>query len=181
MRSIFLKVHRFYGKALWAAAMLAGFLTFAIMCVIDLNAVLRKLVNWPLPAALEITQSLLVGAIMLPFAYTLLKRQHVNTVFFTSLLSKSTRRWLHLFWAVVGFLLFAAVTYGTFEYALRSYRLNEQTWGASIQFAIWPSKMAVSLGTLLISIQFLLDAIGTALIPDFHDPDVEDAEIHGDV
>ena len=90
MRSIFLKVHRFYGKALWAAAMLAGFLTFAIMCVIDLNAVLRKLVNWPLPAALEITQSLLVGAIMLPFAYTLLKRQHVNTVFFTSMLPTDT-------------------------------------------------------------------------------------------
>ncbi len=181
MSDTFLKIHRFYGKVLWAAAMLAGVLTFAIMCVIDLNALLRKLINWPLPAALEITQSLLVGAIMLPFAFTLLKREHVNTVFFTSMLSAKARRRLHLFWSVVGFLLFAAVTYGTFQYGLRSYRMNEQTWGASIQFAIWPSKMAVSLGTLLLSIQFLLDAIGTALIPDFHKPEIEDAEIHGNV
>ena len=181
MSATFLRVYRIYERVLWAAAMLAGLLTFAIMCVIDLNAFLRKLFNWPLPAALEITQSLLVGAIMLPFAFTLLKRQHVNTVFFTSQLSQRARRYLHLFWSVVGFLLFAAVTYGTFRYALRSYQMNEQTWGATIQFAIWPSKMAVSLGTLLITIQFLLDAIATALVPGFHNLQDEDAEVHGDV
>lgn len=181
MRKAFLKFYRFYGVALWLFAMLAGALTFAIMWVIDTNAVLRKLINWPLPAALEITQSLLVGAIMFPFAYALLQRQHVNTIFFTSRLSADKRRWLHFLWAVVGFLLFAAVTYGTFHYAMRSYRMNEQIWGATIQFALWPSKMAVSLGTLLLSIQFLLDAIGTAIIPGFHDLDAEDAEVHSSV
>ena len=181
MRQALLKIYRLYGKTLWAFAILAGALTFAIMWVIDGNAILRKLVNWPLPAALEITQSLLVGAIMLPFAYTLFKREHVNTVFFTSLLTPDVRRWLHCFWAIIGFLLFAAVTYGTFQYAMRSYQMNEQIWGATIQFPIWPSKMAVSLGTLLLAVQFLFDAICTALIPDFHDLDAEDSEIHGNV
>lgn len=181
MRSAFLTIYRGYGRTLWAFAMLAGALTFAIMCVIDLNAILRKLINWPLPAALEITQSLLVGAIMLPFAYTLRKRDHVNTTFFTSRLSAAARRRLHLFWSIVGFLLFAAVTYGTFQYALRSYNMNEKIWGATIQFAVWPSKMAVSLGTALLAVQFLLDAIGTAFVAGFHDPDGEDREIHGDV
>jgi TRAP-type C4-dicarboxylate transport system permease small subunit len=181
VRKPFLKVYEYYGKGMWAFAMIAGFLTFAIMCVIDGNAFTRKLFNWPLPAALEITQSLLVGAIMLPFAYTLLKREHVSTVFLTSNLSPATRRWLHLLWSVVGFLLFAAVTYGTYQYALRSYRMNEQIWGAAIQFAVWPAKMAVSVGTLLITIQFLLDAIGFALISDFRGKDDEDAELHGNV
>lgn len=179
MQHGFLKLYRLYSSTVWIFAMLAGAATFAIMVVIDSNAILRKLINWPVPAALEITQSLLVGAIMLPFAYTLFKREHVNTVFFTSRLSPDARRWLSIFWSVVGCFLFAAVTYGTFHYALRSYHMNEQIWGATIQFAIWPSKLAVSLGTLLITIQFLLDAIGTALIPDFRVDEAD--EVHGDV
>lgn len=180
MHRTFLFVHRTYAKILLWAAILAGFCAFAIMCVIDANALLRKLINWPVPAALEITQSLLVVSIMLPFAYTLLRREHVNTVFFTSMLSSETRRRLYFFWSVVGFLLFAAVTWGTFEYALRSYRMNEKIWGATIQFAVWPSKMAISFGTLLLTIQFLLEAIGTALIRTFHEPEAH-TEIHGDV
>ena len=86
-----------------------------------------------------------------------------------------------MLWSIVGFLLFAAVTYGTYQYALRSYRMNEQIWGAAIQFAIWPAKMAVSLGTLLITVQFLLDAIGFALIADFRAKDDENAELQGNV
>jgi TRAP-type C4-dicarboxylate transport system permease small subunit len=181
VREAFLKIYDYYGKGMWAVAMVAGALTFAIMCVIDGNALTRKIFNWPLPAALEITQALLVGAIMLPFAFTLFQREHVATVFLTSNLSPATRRWLHLLWSVVGFLLFAAVTYGTYQYALRSYRMNEQIWGAAIQFAVWPAKMAVSLGTLLITIQFLLDAIGYALISGFRAKDDESAELHGNV
>lgn len=174
MRDTFLKVYGFYSKVLWALAIIAGLCTFAIMWVIDINAFTRKIFNAPVPAALEITQSLLVAAIMLPFAFALLRRDHVNTVFLTSHLSPSTRRWLHLFWMVVGCLLFAAVTYGTFQYGMRSYRMNEQIWGATIQFPLWPAKMAVSVGTLFLCIQFLLDAIGTLLIADFH----KDADDH---
>ena len=125
VRQSFLRIYDYYGKAQWAFAMLAGISTFGIMCVIDANAFARKLFNWPLPAALEITQALLVGAIMLPFAFTLLKREHVSTVFLTSNLSATSRRWLHFLWSAVGFLLFAAITYGTYHYALRSYRMNE--------------------------------------------------------
>lgn len=178
MRDAFTKIYDWYGRALWGFAMLAGVLTFVIMWVIDINAVSRKLINAPVPASLEITQSLLVGAIMLPFAYTLARHEHVNTVFFTSQLPHRMQRMLHFFWMALGFLLFAAVTYGTFEYALRSYRMNEQIWGATIQFAVWPSKMAVSLGTALISVQFLLSAIRALLIDDPRDFDSDPTKSH---
>lgn len=169
MEDLFLKIHTGYGRVLWAFAMLAGLCTFAIMWVIDINAFTRKLFNAPVPAALEITQSLLVVAIMIPFAFTLLKREHVNTVFLVSHFSSSTRRILYIFWMIVGFLLFAAVTYGTFQYGMRSYRMNEQIWGATIQFPLWPSKMAVSVATLLICIQFLIEALCAILIKNFHE------------
>lgn len=181
MRETFLKIRNYYAKVILGFALLAGACTFAIMWVIDSNALLRKTFNTPVPAALEMTQSLLVVAIMLPFAYTLLKREHVNTVFLTSHLSASTRRWLYVFWMAVGFILFSAVTYGAFQYGLRSYRMNEQIWGATIQFPLWPSKMAVCVGTALISIQFLLDCIASLLIPDFHDQPADQTEGYVDV
>lgn len=169
MRRAFLKVRAFYSRLLLVLALVAGACTFAIMWVIDVNAFQRKVFNAPVPAALEITQSLLVLSIMLPFAYTLLKRDHVNTVFLTSHLSSSTRRWLHLVWMIVGFLLFAAVTYGTFQYGMRSYRMNEQIWGATIQFPLWPAKLSVSVATFFLCLQFLMDAIGTMLFEDYHE------------
>ncbi len=181
MRDSFLKVYRFYSRLLFWAAVLAGLCTFAIMWVIDLNAFMRKLFNAPVPAALEITQSLMVVAIMAPFAYTLLKRDHVNTTVLTAHLPLNAQRWLHFMWMAVGFLLFAGVTYGAYQYGLRSYRMNEQIWGATIQFPLWPAKMSVCVATALLSIQFLLDAIGTALIPHFHREPNEHPEAHAHV
>ena len=181
MRDMFMKTYRFYAKVLWAFAMVAGFATFAIMIVITANALLRKGINWPLPAALEATQALLVVAIMLPFAFTQFQREHVSTVFFTSRLSRDAQRWLHSFWCAVAFVLFVFITYGTFNYALRSYAMNEQIWGATIQFPVWPAKMAISLGTLLVSIQFLLDTVGYALYPRFREQAEKNAELSAHV
>lgn len=159
MKNAFLRLYDFYSRVLWLFAVLAGLATFAIMWIIDINAFSRKLFNVPLPAGVEMTQALLPVVIMLPFGYALYLRQHVRSAFLTPRLPRNIARGLHIFWMTVGFFLFAAVTYGTFHYALRSYHMNEQVWGATIRFAIWPSKMVISLGTLLICIQFLLDAI----------------------
>lgn len=181
MRGAFLKIYSLYAKLLFTVAVLAGIFTFAIMWVIDLNAFTRKIFNAPVPAALEITQSLMVVAIMAPFAYTLLKRDHVNTTVLTAHFPPPAQRWLHFVWMVVGFLLFAGVTYGAYDYGMRSYRMNEQIWGATIQFPLWPAKVSVCIATALLSIQFLLDAIGTALIPDFYRPQEDEAEEHAHV
>jgi hypothetical protein len=72
---------------------------------------------------------------------------------------------------IFGFLLFIAVTYSTFQYGMRAYRMNEQIWGATIQFPVWPSKLAVSAGALFLVIQFLLDALHAILIGDERDID----------
>jgi TRAP-type C4-dicarboxylate transport system permease small subunit len=180
VRDTFLKIYDFYGKVQIAFAMFAGACTFFIMVLIVANALMRKAINVPVPAALEITQALLVAVIMLPFAFTQLRREHVNTVFFTQKLPRPARRRLHVFWMICGCLLFLAVTYGTFQYGMRSYRMNEQIWGATIQFPVWPSKMAVSAGTLLLAIQFLLDAFHALLVDDDRaiDPDPIESQAH---
>lgn len=161
--SLFLTLRRWITA--WAkwAAILAGVVTFLIMWVIDINAVTRKVLNAPLPAGVELTQALLPVAIMLPFAWALASNNHVSSEFLTSRLSPGANRMIRAFWMLVGFLLFAAVTYGTWQYAMRSYRMGEQAWGATMRFPLWPSKMAVSLGTLLICLQFLVEMVASLL------------------
>lgn len=176
MRETFLKIYDGYAKVQVTFAMLAGICTFFIMLLIVVNALTRKVINVPVPAALEITQALLVAVIMLPFAYTQLRREHVNTIFFTQRMPHNPRRWLRIFWLICGCALFLAVTYGTFQYGMRSYRMNEQIWGATIQFPVWPSKLAVSAGTLLLAIQFLLDAVHAVLVDDASDVDSDPIE-----
>lgn len=176
MHEIFHSVYRIYGRILLGCAWVAGFSAFSIMFLVVANSVARKLFNTPLPASIEITQSLLVPLIILPFAFTLIRREHVSTVFLTSKLQDSTRRRLYLCWMLLGFLLFCAVTYGSYLYGIRSYRMNELTWGATIQFPVWPAKLVVSVGALLICLQFLIEAVGTLLIDDFHNSNAGKAE-----
>jgi TRAP-type C4-dicarboxylate transport system permease small subunit len=165
-RDAFLKLYRGYSRVLQAFAILAGVSAFAIMWIIDINALSRKILNAPLPAGVELTQSLLPVVIMIPFGYAMLRRDHVNTVLLTSRLPPRVARTIDTFWMLVGFVLFALVTYGTFKYALRAYSINEQVWGATFRFPVWPAKMAVSLGTLLLAIQCLLEVIHGFLFKD---------------
>jgi TRAP-type C4-dicarboxylate transport system permease small subunit len=165
MKSTVLRLYDWNVRLLRWGAIVAGLATFLIMWVIDINAFSRKLFNAPLPAGVELTQALLPVAIMLPFGWALAARHHVASAFLTSRLPLPARRALHIFWMLVGFVLFAFVTYGTWQYALRSYNMGEQAWGATLRFPIWPSKMAVSLGTLLICVQFALEALRAMVVP----------------
>lgn len=183
MHAAFLRFYSIYGKLLRGAAIIAGLATFLIMWIIDVNVFTRKLFNAPLPAGVEAVTALLPAVILLPFGYALLARQHVNSLFLTSRMSIPTARVLHVLWMLVGFVVFCAVTYGTFQYAMRSYAMGEQVWGATIRFAVWPSKLAISIGTALIAVQFLLDALRALVVDDpselitvtHHEIEVEDA------
>ena len=84
---------------------------------------------------------------------------------------------------MVGFVLFAAVAYGTSRFALRSYMMNEQVWGATIRFPLYPAKLAVSIGAALLCIQFLFDAMLALFDSDDGDlsselPDFESVKNH---
>jgi len=124
MLNSFLKIRDAYCKFLYFTGIFSGGIVFIMMWLIDINALSRKIFNAPLPAGVELTQSLLAVAIMLPFGYVLVKKEHVNTVFLTSKFSQKINRFLHFFWMFIGFILFAAVAYGTFQFALRSYIMN---------------------------------------------------------
>jgi TRAP-type mannitol/chloroaromatic compound transport system permease small subunit len=159
LKRTILRLRRAFGRILLGATLLSGVICFVMMWLIDANALSRKIFNAPVPGGVELTQSLLTASIMLPFGYVLFRGEHVNTVFLTSRFSKAANRFLYLFWMTVGFLLFCAVAYGSFNFALRSYAMNEQVWGATVRFPLYPAKFAVTVGAVLIAVQFALEAL----------------------
>lgn len=167
MERLFKAIYWLYGKITFFAALLAGVATFLIMCLIALSAFLRTFINAPIPASVEISQALLVLCITFPFAFTLMKRDHVQTVVLTQHFSKAAQRAIFLAWMVLGIFVFGCMTWGTWNYGMRSYSMNEMVWGAAIQFPLWPSKVAVSIGMGLLTIQFALEALGALILRDF--------------
>ncbi|MFM9269702.1 TRAP transporter small permease subunit [Halomonas elongata] len=167
MTRTFETVYWLYSKVVLAAALIAGAATFAIMWLIALSALLRTLFNAPIPASVEISQALLVLCITFPLGFTLMKREHVRTIVLAQRLPVRAQHLIYALWMMIGTLVFAAATYGTFQYGMRSYNMNEMVWGATIQFPLWPSKLAVSIGCGMLTIQFALEALGAMLIPGF--------------
>ncbi len=175
MRESFETMYRWYGRLLTALALAAAFGFFGMMWLIDANVFMRKLFNSPITGTLEITEALLVLAVLLPMAYTQMRRGHIRVTLLTQHLSPTLRRWLQVLALLVGFVFAAWATYATYRYFMRSYAINEHAWG-SIRMPIYPVKGAVCLGMLLLSIQFLLDAVRLGVFG------IEDDEFsdHGD-
>lgn len=165
MRSGFLGFYEGFGRLLTAIAVLAGIALFGVMWLVVLNALSRKLLNAPIAGTLEITEAVMPVVILLPMAFTQMRRGHVRVLLLLDRLGPEVRRALHVFALVVGCVFLAWVSWATGGYAVRSWRIGESAWGA-LRFSIWPSKMAISVGAGLLAFQFLLDILKVAFIAD---------------
>lgn len=154
----FERLYRAYVRLLTWLGVLCGLITFAIMWLIDANALLRKLFNSPVPGAFELTEAGLVLIVFLSLAYTQSRRGHIRVTLLTRHLPIGVQHGLYVVVLLIGAIFFAWCAYAAFGYAMRSYRIGEEEWGL-IRFPIWPVKMAIFLGTTLLSAQFLLDAL----------------------
>jgi TRAP-type C4-dicarboxylate transport system permease small subunit len=158
MHESFERLYRAYGRLVTWFAVVAGTVTFAIMWLIDANVFMRKLFNAPVQGSFELTEAGLVLIVFLTLAYTQYKRGHIRVTIVTRHLPIGLQHGLYIFVLIVGALFFAWCTYAAYTNAIRSYGMNEQEWGV-IQVPIWPLKSAIVVGTALISIQYLMDAI----------------------
>lgn len=141
-----------------ACAVVAGALLFALMWLICVNAFSRKLFNAPVVGTLEITEAVLPFVILLPMAFTQFRRGHIRVTLLTRHFPSGMRRILHVAAVVIGGLFFFWVAWATGGFALRAWNVGETAWGL-IRIPLWPTKGVISLGALLLSGQFFLDAL----------------------
>lgn len=183
MQSRFLLLYDAYGKVLKAIAIVAGAALFVVMWLVIANAVSRKFLNAPITGTSEIVEAAMPVVILLPMAFTQMRRGHVRVMLLMDRISPGVRRAVHVGALVIGCLLFAWIAWATWGYAARSLRIGENAPGI-LRFPLWPSKFSVSLGAELLALQFLLDATKVALIADdspenFHRSPEDEAALHG--
>lgn len=158
MRSLFFTFYRGYGHLLTAIALVAGIALLAVMFLVDANALSRKLFNAPIAGTLEITEAVMPLVILLPLGFTQMKRGHIRVLLLISGLSMSVQRVIGVLTLIVGFAFMIWVTWATWGAAEQSFRIGESAWG-SVRFPIWPAKIGIAVGAILLAIQFLLDLV----------------------
>lgn len=123
------------------------------------NAVIRYSLNYSSNAWLEIQWYLYAGIFMLASAYTLKRDEHVRIDVIVGRFSKRTQVWIDLF----GFLIFLMpislliLWYGI-PFAMISIQSQEMSSNAG-GLIVWPAKLLVPLGFLLIILQGISEII----------------------
>lgn len=133
-----------------------------IMFGVSADAILRYALNRPLTGTLEGVELLLVIAVFLSLARTQAERGHIAVDIISARLAGRPRAALEALTALLGVVLFGAVTWATGGMALRSWQMGEYSAGL-IAFPIYPSRILVALGSLLLSLQLLLELTRAAV------------------
>ncbi|UUX50886.1 TRAP transporter small permease [Nisaea acidiphila] len=137
-------------------AMLSGAVLFLMMFLVVANTLTRKLFNWPITGAFEITETMLTLAIFLALAYTQKVGSHISVDVLNRHFSGALKRILEFSAPVLGAVCFGWATYASGLYALDSYAMAEQEWG-SITYPIWPVKMLICFGLGALTLRYLLE------------------------
>lgn len=155
----FMAIYRVYGQILAAFATFAGLCAFLLMWLVDANVIGRKVFNVPLMGSVEIAQALLVYCILLGIPFAQAQGSHLRVTILVGRLPRRVQMALHVFAMLAGAAVFALMAYSSSFFALRSWQVGEEVWGAAFRFPLYPVKAALPVGAALVSLQFVLDAI----------------------
>ncbi len=160
--SQFERLRRAYGALLTLCGLIAGAVTFLVMCLVVGNALLRYSLNAPISGTLEITESALPFMIFLALALTQYEGGHIKVVLLTQSLPAGPARAIRVLAMLLGLAFFAWAAWAGWLMVLKSWTIGELERGA-VRFPLWPVKGVVFLGLALLAVQFLLDAVWAAL------------------
>jgi len=156
---MFMKLARTIDRLNEAIAHAVGWALLAAVIICTGNALMRYSLNVSSNAWLEIQWYLFSAMFLLASAYTLKRDEHVRIDVITSRFSRRTQVWIDL----LGFILFLLpialliLYYGT-PYALLSLQSGEMSPNAG-GLIVWPAKLPVPLGFLLLMLQTLSEII----------------------
>lgn len=134
-------------------------LILAAVIISTVNAIVRKVFNTSSNAWLEAQWYLFGAVFMLCAAYTFLKNEHIRIDVVTSNFSKRTRDWID----VVGHVLFLfpfcwIMIWHGLPFFYRSFAITESSMNAG-GLTVWPAKLLVPLGFILLLIQGVSELI----------------------
>lgn len=140
---------------------LAGLSTFLMMVIGAADVLSTYLLNQPVPAALEMTESLMVVVVFMALAYTQSRRQHIAVELLYRRFPRSIQRGVTVLAGVLGAVIFGLVAWQGWLLFWQSWVIREYASGI-VLFPVYPSKACFALGASLMTIQVVREVLGEA-------------------
>lgn len=154
----------------WVGRIAAWAIVIAIL-VSALNAIVRKVIGTSSNAWLELQWYLFGAVFMLCAAWTLIENEHIRIDIVANRFSRKVRNWID----VIGHVFFlggfcAVLIYTSIPFFLSSYASGEVSTNAG-GLIIWPAKLAILVGFILLALQAVSElikriAIMRGVLPD---------------
>ena len=154
----------------WIGRIAAWAIVIAIL-VSAINAIVRKVIGASSNAWLELQWYLFGAVFMLCAAWTLIENEHIRIDIVANRFPRSVRNWID----VIGHIFFlggfcAVLIYTSLPFFLSSYASGEVSTNAG-GLIIWPAKLAILVGFILLALQAVSElikriAIMRGILPD---------------
>ena len=154
------KFRKIIAQVSTGSAAVSGGAIILLMLVATATGISRKL-GEPIPNAVEMSESLLLTAVFLGLAYTALHRRHVTVDLVTMWLPPRPTAVFDAIVAAVSAILFGAFTWSASTVAIYYTRAQEYKL-AIFDWPIWPFRIVLVLGLLLLTVQLISIAIEEA-------------------
>lgn len=133
-----------------------GMLASMAICVADVIG--TDFFDWPVPGALEFTESTMVLIVFGALAFTQEKRGHIRVEILYALLTPRVQSFMDLVTHLVALLFFCLLAWYSFGELAYSWEISESTMG-TIRFPLYPARLLLSAGAVLLILQLALDVI----------------------
>ncbi len=134
----------------------------AMIVLITLQVLSRRVLATPLVVADELSGYLLVITTFSTLGYALLRGDHIQVTLLIDRVSDRLRGYLRVIWCLVALPFFALLFWRSFQLALDSFQSGLFSIAAT-DFVLWPFQAFIPLGFAVLFVQMLaelLDAIG---------------------
>ena len=139
-----------------AGLWLACLFMFVIMLLGGFDAISSYALNAPIPAMLEISETLLSAAVFMVLASA--AGQHVRVDILTEKMAVVAQRMCMALALLLGLAVFTAMAWRFWILAINSVSVLESA-SALIRFPIWPAKLLAAAGVSLAATQSLVDLV----------------------
>lgn len=123
-----------------------------------IDVIMRYFLSRPIPGIYQLQEIFLVAMIALPLAYDQEKKLHIRVDILFSLFKGKARPAFELITVMIAFVLFGLATWTTGQAAWKSFVTGDYYLGA-VHYPYWPSKTMIPLGTSLLCLRLLIEAV----------------------
>ena len=140
------------------AIYLSVIMIFVMMILTSLDTFLRDVFNSPLPGVYELHSMMMVGVLYLGLAYAQSKRSHIRMDILSSRMDSSNQSLLQVLGDAVFLFIAALIVWRMGIEAWTAWTTGDFLYGI-VKFPLWPAKLAITLGTALLSLRLITDIV----------------------